>query len=40
MKKKENYTYSIYIGSKLRNKSYGDAEKHLWNFGKLKDYKS
>jgi hypothetical protein len=22
MKKKENYTYSIYIGSKLRNKNY------------------
>ena len=29
MIKKENYTYSIYTGSKLRNKSYGDAEKHL-----------
>ena len=29
MKKKENYTYSIYTGSKLRNKSYVGAEKHL-----------
>jgi len=29
MIKKEKYIYSIYIGSKLRNKSYGDAEKHL-----------
>jgi len=37
MKNKENYTYSIHTGSKLGNKSYGDAEKHLWNFGKLID---
>lgn len=37
MKNKENYTYSIYTGSKLGNKSYGDAEKHLWNSGKLID---
>ena len=29
MKKKENYTYSIYTGSKLRNKSYVGEEKHL-----------
>ena len=29
MIKKENYIYSTYTGSKLRNKSYGDAEKHL-----------
>jgi hypothetical protein len=29
MKKKENYTYSIYTGSKLRNKSYEEGEKHL-----------
>ncbi len=29
MKNKENYTYSIHTGSKLGNKSYGDAEKHL-----------
>ena len=29
MIKKEKYIYSIYTGSKLRNKSYGDAEKHL-----------
>ena len=29
MKKKENYIYSIYTGSKLRNKSYEEGEKHL-----------
>jgi len=29
MKNKENYTYSICTGSKLGNKSYGDAEKRL-----------
>ena len=29
MKKEENFTYSIYTGSKLRNKSYVGEEKHL-----------
>jgi hypothetical protein len=29
MKKKENYTYSIYTGSKLRNKSYAEGKEHL-----------
>ncbi len=29
MIKKEKYIYSICTGSKLGNKSYGDAEKHL-----------
>jgi len=29
MIKKENYIYSIYTGSKLRNKSYVGEEKHL-----------
>ena len=29
MKRKENYIYSIYTGSKLRNKSYVGEEKHL-----------
>jgi hypothetical protein len=29
MIKKEKYIYSIYIGSKLRNKSYEEGEKHL-----------
>ena len=29
MKKNSNYTYSIYIGSKLRNKNYADVGEHL-----------
>ena len=29
MIKKENYIYSIYTGSKLRNKNYGEERKHL-----------
>jgi hypothetical protein len=29
MKKEENFTYSIYTGSKLRNKNYGEERKHL-----------
>jgi len=33
MKKNLNYTYYIYIGSKLRNKSYEERRKHLWNSG-------
>ena len=33
MKKNSNYTYSIYIGSKLRNKNYEEGRKHLWNSG-------
>lgn len=37
MKRKENYTYSIYTGSKLKNKNYEEKGKHLLNFGKLKD---
>jgi len=28
MKKKENYTYSIYTGSKLRNRRIGDEDGH------------
>jgi len=30
---KENYIYSIYIGSRLRNKSYAEEKEHLWNSG-------
>jgi hypothetical protein len=33
MKKNSNYIYSIYIGSKLRNKSYAEGNVHLWNSG-------
>ncbi len=29
MKKNSNYIYSIYIGSKLRNKNYGEGNEHL-----------
>ena len=29
MIKKENYIYSIYTGSKLRNKSYAEGKEHL-----------
>jgi len=29
MKKKENYIYSIYTGSRLRNKSYAEGKEHL-----------
>jgi hypothetical protein len=29
MKKNSNYIYSIYIGSKLRNKSYAEGDVHL-----------
>jgi len=29
MIKKENYIYSIYTGSKLRNKNYEEERKHL-----------
>jgi len=29
MKKNSNYTYYIYIGSKLRNKNYEEGRKHL-----------
>ena len=33
MKKNSNYTYSIYTGSKLRNKNYEDVGELLWNSG-------
>ena len=29
MKKNSNYIYSIYIGSKLRNKNYEDVREHI-----------
>ena len=29
MKKNSNYIYSIYIGSKLRNKNYEEGREHL-----------
>jgi len=29
MKRKENYTYSIYTGSKLRNKSCEEERRHF-----------
>ena len=29
MKKEENFTYSIYTGSKLRNKNYEEEREHL-----------
>ena len=29
MKKNSNFIYSIYIGSKLRNKNYEDVGEHL-----------
>ena len=29
MKKNSNYIYSIYIGSKLRNKKYEEGSEHL-----------
>ena len=27
--KKENFIYSIYVGSKLKNKNYGEEKGHL-----------
>ena len=34
MKKNSNYTYSIYIGSKLRNKKNEDEKRPSLNYGK------
>ena len=38
MKKNKNFTYSIYIGSKLRNKRIEGVEGHFWSCGAWGDY--